>query len=161
MWLNVAAVAIAFAAGCSSGSPSPSTPTQQPEGTVTTSPRALTVAVSTDKSSVPAGGRLSIQVKVTNTGSAPVDLQFTSGCQTDYELLDAAGKEIGSSMQMCTQSLTSRALAPGASFTDSHVWIRGMLGMPQPPAGSMRVRGVLLATGARLKSDPSATVTLP
>ena len=161
MWINVAAIALVVAS-CNGGSQPAATATQQPEGSVSRSASGLTVAVATDQRSVAPAGRLRIQVTVTNRGSAPIDLKFTSGCQTDYELLDAEGKVIGSSMQMCTQSLGNRTLAPGASFTDTHVWIRGMAGMPQPPAGSsMRVRGILLADGAETRSEETATVTLP
>ena len=121
----------------------------------------LTVTVTTDRPSVPAGQRLRITITVRNTGGERRTLDFTSGCTTDYEFLDAeADRVVASSLQMCTQALGQRTLAAGESFTDTHVWVRGLLGMPELPAGRYRVRGVLLATNAPLRSPP-VPVTVP
>jgi hypothetical protein len=128
---------------------------------VTAIASALRVEVSTDQATVGPTGRLTVKVTTTNTGKAPANLSFSSGCQTDYELLDSSGAVIGESLQMCTQSLTQRTLAPGASFTDAHVWIRNMAGQPKLPAGSVvRFRGVLLTQGTGQRSSNMAAVTL-
>jgi hypothetical protein len=128
---------------------------------VAEAPDSLTVEVSTDQTTVDPAGRLTVKVTATNTGKTPASLSFSSGCQTDYELLDASGVVIAQSFQMCTQSLTRRTLAPGASFTDTHVWIRNMAGQPKLPAGSVvRIRGVLLTQGAGQRSRNTVAVTL-
>lgn len=112
----------------------------------------VTVSTTIDRSSVPPGQALQITVIVTNTSSSSRTFQFSSGCQTDFEFLDAQGKVVRSSHQICTQALTHRTLAAGDAFSDSHTWTRGPLDPPELAPGSYRVRGVLLATGDTTRS---------
>lgn len=161
MWSYAAAIAVfATAAGCNGGS-RPEAGTNEPTTTLTTAASPLDVTVTAEPSSVPAGGRLRITVIARNTSSAAIALEFTSGCQTDYELLDAAGTLVGASGEMCTQATTRRTLAAGESFNDVHVWIRGLAGMPQVPGSELQVRGMLLATGNEIRSGRTARVELP
>ena len=120
------------------------------------------VTIETDSLSVGPGSHLAVSVKVVNTGRTPIVLYFSSGCQTDYEIQDAQGTRIGRSGMMCTEALTQRALEPGASFTNTHIWVRGMRGVPQPPAGAetMRIRGVLLGTSGEVISTNAVVVAL-
>lgn len=113
----------------------------------------LVVTTATDRSSVAAGQQLQITVTVTNTSSASRTLQFSSGCLTDYEFLDATGKVVATSQQMCLQALTQRTLSAGGSFVDTHTWLRGSLGAPQLGAGTYQLRAVLLATRDTVRSQ--------
>ena len=127
-----------------SGSPTVSEPSAGP----------VTVRVAVDPATVAPDGRLTITVTATNATNAPRTLEFSSGCTTDYELLDATGAVVTESGQMCTQALTQQTLAPGASLEGTHVLVRGMRGMPALPAGAYQVRGVLLTMGDPVRSAP-------
>lgn len=120
----------------------------------------LAVTATTDRSSVRPGEQLQITVDVTNNASSSRDLRFASGCQTDFEFLDAQGKVVRSSQQMCTQSLTQRTLVAGESFRGIHTWTRGPMDPPQLVPGSYQVRGVLLTVGEAVRSAPVA-VSVP
>jgi hypothetical protein len=161
MWLAHTAFALVVAASCVGGSQPAPLDSRSSGADVTETSSALTVEVSTDQATLGAAGRLTIKVTTTNTGRTSATLHFSSGCQTDYQLLDPSGAVVGESLQMCTQALTQRTLAPGASFTDTHVWIRGMAGQPKLPAGSVvQVRGILLTQGAEQRSRNTVAVTL-
>jgi hypothetical protein len=161
MWLTCTALAFVVASGCAGGSQPGPVDASSSGADVTAAPGALTIEVSTDQTTVGPAGRLTVKVTTTNTGKTPVDLTFPTGCQTDYEMLDAKGAVIGQSFQMCTESFTRRTLAPGASFTTTHVWIRNSAGQPKLPAGAVvRFRGVLLTEGAEQRSRYSVAVTL-
>jgi hypothetical protein len=155
MPLNPIILALGIALGCGQT-------VRMPSDSATGLPATPTVAVSVDSTSLSPGGRLRITVKVTNSSDAPLRLEFSTGCQTDFELLDAQGAVVGESGQMCTEALTRRVLAPRESFTDTHIWVRGLRGSPQPPPGSTSVgiRGVLLATGVRAAASNTVTVAL-
>ena len=154
-------LALVAAAACRGGEPVSSSPSNEgaPPGSpnVSESPAApIVVRVALDPSVVAADGRLRITVTATNTTSAARTLHFSSGCTTDYEVLDTSGAVVATSMQMCAQALTQETLAPGASLTGTHVLARGMLGMAPSAAGVYRVRGVLLTTGEPVRSEPVA-----
>jgi hypothetical protein len=114
----------------------------------------LVVTATTDRSAVATGQSLQITITVANTSGTSRTLQFSSGCLTDYEFLDAGGKVVGTSQQLCLQALTQRTLPAGENFTDSHMWIRGPLGTPQLAPGTYQLRGVLLATRDTVRSQP-------
>lgn len=161
MWLTHTALALVVASACNGGSQATPTVQRDAGGDMSTAPSALTIDVATDQPTVGPTGRLQIRVTITNTSRTTASLAFTTGCQTDYEILDASGAVIGSSLQMCTEALTQRNLAAGASFTDTHVWIRSMAGQPKLPAGTViRLRGILLTQGAAARSRNTVTVTL-
>lgn len=114
----------------------------------------LVVTTTADRSSVPAGQKLQITVTVTNTSTSSRTLQFSSGCLTDYEFLDSAGKVVATSQQLCMQVLTQKTLAAGGAFTDVHTWTRGPLEPSQLAPGNYQLRGVLLATRDTTRSQP-------
>jgi len=118
----------------------------------------LVVTTTADRSSVPAGQHLQITITVTNTSTSSRTLQFSSGCTTDYEFLDAQGKVVGTSQQACLQALTQKTLASGGAFTDVHTWTRGPLEPSQLAPGNYQVRGVLLATRDTVRSQPVPVV---
>lgn len=120
----------------------------------------LAVAVAIEPSRVEIGGTARITVTVSNQSSAEKTLQFTSSCLTKFEVLDGEGRVIGSGIQMCLQSLTTRVLPAGGSFTDVHEWGRRRVDMPRLAPGTYGVRGVLLSKGDTVRSAP-ATVVLP
>lgn len=114
----------------------------------------LVVTASAEPSSVAPGQHLQIIVTVTNTSTLSRTLQFSSGCLTDYEFLDAQGKVVGTSQQVCLQALTQKTLAAGGTFSDTHTWTRGPLEPSQLAPGNYQVRGVLLATRDTVRSQP-------
>ena len=116
----------------------------------------IAVRVAVDPSVVPADGSMRITVTATNATSAARTLQFSSGCTTDYELLDPGGAVVAESGQMCTQALTQETLAPGQALTGTHVLARGVRGMPPTSPGTYRVRGVLLTMDGPVRSEPVA-----
>jgi hypothetical protein len=89
---------------------------------------------------------------VTNTSSAARTLQFATSCQTGYEFVDSGGRVAAVSQPVCLQALTQRTLAPGASFVDTHTWMRSPLELPQVPPGSYQLRGVLLTMRDTVRS---------
>lgn len=119
----------------------------------------LVVNIETDRTSVAIGETARFTVTVTNNGSSSRTIDFSTTCQTDFEILDAAGNVATTSMQVCGQALTQRTLAAGASFSETHDWRRGALGQPAL-SGSYQVRGVLLRTGAPIRST-TKSLTLP
>ena len=121
-------------------------------------PPSITATVSTDRESVAQGATVRITVTVKNTGAAAQTLSFTSGCLTDYEIVDAAGTVSATSERMCSQVLTSRTLAAGEAFSDVHVLVRGMAGMPAP--GTYTLRGVVLLADGALRS-PTIPIAFP
>lgn len=121
---------------------------------------ALAVTMAADRTSVSAGQTLQITMTVTNTSTSSRTLQFSSGCLTDYEFLDAQGKVVGTSLQVCLQALTQKTLPPGASFTDIHTWTRGPLEPTQLAPGNYQLRGVLLATRDTVRSQ-SVPIAIP
>ena len=128
------------------------------ESTVDTT--ELTVTAVTDRSSVAAGQTLRITVTVTNRSVASRTLRFSSGCQTDYEFLDARGEVAATSRQMCLQALTQRTLEPGESFSDAHTWSRGSIDSPQLAPGDYQLRAVLLAIQDTVRSA-TVPITIP
>ena len=145
-------------AACRGGEPvpSPSGDAGVPSGSpnVSESPAApIAVRVLLEPSLVPAGGTVRITVTATNTSGAARTLQFSSGCTTDYELLDTSGRVVAGGDQMCAQALTQETLGPGESLTGTHVLARGM---PPIAPGVYRVRGVLLTMDAPVRSEPVA-----
>ncbi|MEP6836362.1 MAG: BsuPI-related putative proteinase inhibitor [Gemmatimonas sp.] len=112
----------------------------------------LAIAVTVDHDTVAAGAPLRITVTVRNGAPSPRTLSFTSGCATDYELLDAAGTVTATSDQMCAQVITNRTLAASDTLAEVHVLLRGRPGMPVVPPGAYRLRGVLLLAGTPVRS---------
>jgi Intracellular proteinase inhibitor len=162
MWLRHPLVTLAVALGCGQAAHVPSDSTSSSTSVAAPTAEAASVTIATDSSSVGPGSHLAVSVKVVNTGRTPLVLHFSSGCQTDFEIQDAQGNPIGRSGMMCTEALTQRALEPGASFTNTHIWVRGMRGVPQAPAGAeaVRIRGVLLATSGEIVSRNTVSVAL-
>ena len=159
--LVLAVAALATVAACGGGEPVSSSPANEgaPPGSpnVSESPAApIVVRAAVDPSVVAADGRLRITVTATNTTSAARTLRFSSGCTTDYELLDASGAVVGESGQMCTQALTQETLGAGETLTGTHVLVRGMRGMPPTAPGVYGVRGVLLTMDGAVRSEPVA-----
>ena len=78
-----------------------------------TTPEALTYQLTTNKNSYQSGEIINMSLIVKNTSSQAKDFQFTSGCQSSYEI---SGTYTQSS-QFCTQGLTHRTIQPGQSYT--------------------------------------------
>ena len=105
----------------------------------------MRVSVSLPSDIARRGTPFEINVNVRNTGTKSVTLTATTGCFTDYEVLPASSDTVlGTSGQMCTQAITSRALNAGEGFTVRHLWTPGGLGQLDLPPGSYRIRGILL-----------------
>jgi len=94
-------------------------------------------------------GTVAFTFSVTNTGDAPVDLQFRSGQVADVAVFDD-GEEVWrwSDGRMFTQALQSKTLDPGESMRQQFSWEE-----PQP--------GTYTATGTLATDrDVEATTTL-
>lgn len=128
---------------------SPTSPDPGIGGDVTL--ESLIVTIATDRSTVAPGETARFTVTVTNNGTSSRTIDFSTACQTDFEILDASGNAVTTSMRVCAQVLSERTLAAGASFSETHEWRRGSLGQP-PLSGSYRIRGVLLQTGNPIRS---------
>ncbi len=89
------------------------------------------------------GNTVHFTLQISNTGSIPVPLEFTSGQSFDFAVLQA-GREVWrwSADQMFTQALRSETLAPGATRSYEATW--------SPPAG---MRGELTASGVLAASN--------
>ena len=89
------------------------------------------------------GNAVHFTLQISNTGSTPVPLEFTSGQSFDFAVLQA-GREVWrwSADQMFTQALRSETLAPGATRSYEATW--------SPPAG---MRGELTASGVLAASN--------
>lgn len=119
---------------------------------VTTPAAGIVVGVTVDHDTVVATAPLRITVTVRNTDATARSLAFTSGCATDFELLDGRDAVITTSEQMCTQVMTNRALASGDSLSEVHVLLHGRPGYPTIAPGTYRIRGVLLLASGAVRS---------
>ena len=137
------ALLIALAAGCSTSSGA--------GGQVDAGDFAISVRA--DKSTVAAGESLKIIVTATNKSAASRTLDFSSGCQTDFEFADSDGRVAATSQRMCAQMLTQKILQPSESLSETHVWTRTPSEPNQLRPGRYHLRGVLLAVGNGVRSE--------
>lgn len=154
------ALAAALVLACNPSAPVSATP-EPPAGsgtppatTVPATSEALEVTIAPAATQVAAGAPLALTVTVRNRGQATATIPLTSGCATDFEVLDGSDAVVAESGQMCTQVMGQRTLAPGESFVDRFSWAPGTPGMAAVPPGRYRLRGVLLRQGAPLRSAP-------
>jgi len=122
--------------------------------------RGISVSVRTDRASIDPGQRLSITVTVSNGSSDTRVLDFSTSCKTSFEFLDLEGRTVGTGAAMCLQVLTSKTLAPGESFAETHEWSRSPLELPQLAPARYQVRGVLLTRDGQRRSA-TTPVTIP
>lgn len=123
-----------------------------------TAPSPFAVSIMPSAAAVRSGDSLHITVTVQNAGRERRTVEATSGCFTDYELLDMAGQVVTRSGQVCAAVMSRRELAPGEAMSESFVWVPGGRGMPAVPPGSYRLRGLLLQRGDTLISPLVALV---
>lgn len=164
MWARSLLVLGALSGACTSSQSSPAMPdtTEHPPlGGQAAQNAALRVAVTLEPSTVRAGESMLVTVTVSNAGTEARTLESTSGCFTDYEVLDAGGTVIATSGQSCTAQMARRELAPGASFSEQQRWVRDLAGMPRLPVGALQVRGLLLAGPDTLRSSPVSLTIAP
>ncbi len=119
-------------------------PASSPAGPLTTSLQVQTGADS-----------VVFVLQVTNTADAPVELEFSSGQQFDFAVLDGT-REVWrwSAERGFTQALGSETVAPGATRTYTASW--------SPPAGTrgrLTARGTLTARNHRV--EQASFFTLP
>ena len=156
MWMRTLAATAALAAACTSQS---GPPTAADVGD--TQPSDVVVRVAASQPTVGPTETVRITVTVTNTDDARRVIEASSGCFTDFELLDGSGNVVTRSLQVCPAVMARRELAPGESFSETHVWRRGMRGMPVVPAGSYQLRGMLLARTNTVTSNAVDVVVTP
>ncbi|HEU4631514.1 MAG TPA: BsuPI-related putative proteinase inhibitor [Gemmatimonadaceae bacterium] len=162
MWMRTLATTAALAAACTSHTSSPTAADGSGSPTVDVSqPADVAVRVDASPAAVAPSGSLHIVVTVTNTDDERHVIEASSGCFTDFELLDARGDVVTRSLQLCPAMMASRTLDPGESFSETHVWKRGLRGMPELPAGTYRVRGILLARTSPVASEAVDVVLTP
>lgn len=94
-------------------------------------------------------------LQVTNAGSAPVPLEFTSGQTHDFVVL-RGGAELWrwSADRVFTQALHAEALAPGETRAFEGSWR-----VPAGTSGELVARGFLVAAGRR--AEQQAAFRLP
>ena len=112
-------------------------------GSNSTPPNGLVPSLQVNTS----GATVRFTLQLSNTGSTPVPLEFTSGQSFDFAVLQG-GRELWrwSADQMFTQALRSETLAPGATRTYEATW--------SPPAGTrgeFTASGILTATNRRVE----------
>jgi hypothetical protein len=95
----------------------------------------------------PSGNTVQFTLQLSNTGTTPIPLEFTSGQSYDFAVLQGS-RELWrwSADQMFTQALRSETLAPGATRTYEATW--------SPPAGTrgeFTAAGILTATNRRVE----------
>lgn len=98
---------------------------------------------------------VSFALQVTNTGSAPVELEFPSGQTHDF-VVSRGGAELWrwSADRVFTQALRVDTLAPGETRA-----FRGSWRVPAGTAGELVARGFLTAGGRR--AEQRAAFRLP
>ena len=121
----------------------------------------LVVAVEISAAEVRPGDRLRIVVHVRNRAGHPRAVATTTGCLTDYEIVDSTGTVVAESGQMCTEALASHVIPARGTIDDAHNWIIGLRGMPSVPPGAYGLRGVLLARSGRVQSPTVPIRILP
>jgi hypothetical protein len=156
MWMRTLAATAALAAACTSQSSSP-TAADVGDG----QPSDVVVRVAASQPTVGPAEAVRITVTVTNTDDERHVIEASSGCFTDFELLDASGNVVTTSLQVCPAMMARRELGPGESFSETHVWRRGLRGMPTVPAGTYQLRGMLLARTSTVTSNAVDVVVTP
>lgn len=98
---------------------------------------------------------------LSNSGTKSETFQFTSGCQFDLKLIDAAGTVVRSLAEnrFCTLSLTSLTLAPGESKTYSVDVALSTRGGEQL-FGNYTAKATLIPTNAAPVVEATATFTV-
>jgi hypothetical protein len=140
------ALAVALSAACAAAGTDPAAGTTPAAGG---DPLVASLQVATFADSV----RFALQV--TNAGSAPVELEFTSGQTHDF-VVSRAGAELWrwSADLMFTQALHSETLAPGETRAFEGTWR-----VPAGTRGELVARGFLTARGRR--AEQQAAFRLP
>lgn len=156
MWMRTLATAAALAAACTSRSSSPTA-----ADVSDLQPSDVVVRVAASQPTVGPSQTVRITVTVTNADDQRRVIEASSACFTDYELLDADGKVVSRSLQMCAAVMARRELAPGESFSETHVWKRGLRGMPEVPPGSYQLRGLLRARTSTVTSNAVDLLVTP
>lgn len=95
---------------------------------------------------------LGFEFTVTNSGADPVDLEFRSGLQADFAVLDD-GAEIWrwSEGKAFTQMLETKTLAPGESVSYSRTWT-------DPVPGAFTAVATLEASGVSVQASAAVEI---
>jgi hypothetical protein len=140
------ALAVALSTACAAAGTAPAAGTTSAAGA---DPLVASLQVATFADSV------NFALQVTNAGSAPVELEFTSGQTHDF-VVSRAGAELWrwSADRMFTQALRSETLAPGETRAFEGTWR-----VPAGTRGELVARGFLTARGRR--AEQQAAFRLP
>jgi len=101
-----------------------------------------------------ADGDVIFVFEVTNTGSDPVELTFTSGQTADLTVFEADGDDQvwqWSRGRMFTQAMRYPTLQPGETVSEELTW-------EDPPSGEYRARGTLAARERDVSAETTLTV---
>jgi hypothetical protein len=100
--------------------------------------------LTTDRPAYPAGATVALTLTVTNAGSAPVTMQFSSGQKYDFEVR-RAGQVVWrwAADRMFTQALTNLTLAPGERKVFTETWKQQDNQGQVVPAGTYEVTATL------------------
>ena len=111
----------------------------------------LTVETFTDKSNYTLGEPVSVTVVVTNAGTEPIELTFSSTMQAYYRVMASDGVKVYdyNAHHPVFMAFTRLYLEPGKStayvFDDSNAWLQVDNRDNPLPAGTYRILGVLAA----------------
>lgn len=108
------------------------------------------VAVAVTPTAVRAGQAITVTLIVRNPGSERVVVQ-TRPCEPAFVVLDARGTVVGPGGPLCTGSVTSRTLGPGAVDTVRGGWTTDVAPGPYTVQGRVQTSG---------GTAPSEAVTL-
>ena len=104
----------------------------------------LKVALGVERQTYCFGQPVHIKLAITNTGSRPITLRFSSGQQYDF-VVTRADKEVWrwSADKVFIQALTSRTLAPSETLKFREIWQQKDNQGRQVPAGEYSIAGLL------------------
>jgi hypothetical protein len=131
--------AVFFLAGCSNAPPSKAPEETRTEMTNADMASSLEVKASTDS--------VRFVLHVTNTGTQPAALEFSSAARYDFEVRTAAGQKVWrwSDDQMFAQMVGSETIPAGATRDFSAKWL------PGGQSGAFIAIGSVVATNRKIE----------
>ncbi|MEW6382136.1 MAG: BsuPI-related putative proteinase inhibitor [bacterium] len=123
---------------------------------------SLAVDIQTDKVQYAPGECVLVSFTVINTGSEPVVLNFSSGRQVDFSVVDMSGIEVWRSSRhaLYIQALTSMELQPGEVEEFQEEWPQVNNSGEQVSPGIYQVIGQLTANGIQHQRNASIPVAI-
>ena len=118
------------------------------------------VSLDLASSSIAPGEPLRFTAVVTNTGDAKGVLHFSSGCGSNFLVLDGSGviwDDLAMSKRVCTQDAPTLEFAPGESRTWDGTWSQQTPAGPAP-AGDYHIQVLVLSVPRLPASEASFSI---